>query len=348
MKIYIVIIPRTAIRHRTLKHNIDQFRDGAKVLEVVDVDDQTPLRFMFGTPDGLYVVKDKSIFLMQQADHIDPERTNIKVRDVYQKVFPYGFENPIVGKILVSGEKLFCSGFMRDAIEQETAMGLILKGTGILCEMQDLTDKVFEQISGVAVAEILSGNKGQKLPHTPSLRTNIDIYIRLADNLRQMLTDFLVAIYKPTEGKRLLENLRTAIHQKHGDSHGFYVFFDELTPAMLFTRELRNAWEHPKTDRNVVWKDFAMKSDGKVYSPTIELVSAEYPQDEMDLGTFMKQYTATLIDQLEALIGNACAANCSFGGFKCGVMELPKELRQHPEARLTCAVFLNGQWQPVG
>ncbi|HIE9049303.1 hypothetical protein J1781_09145 [Rahnella sp. C60] len=331
-----------------MKNKIDQFRDGAKVIEILDVDDQTPLRFMFGTPEGLYVVKDKSIFLMQKADHIDPERTNINVSDVYQKVFSYGFDNPIVGKILVSGERLFSSGFMRDVISQETAMGLILKGTGILCEIHDLTEKVFEQISEVADAGGPSGNKGQKLPHTSNLHTNIDIYIRLADNLRQVLTDFLVSIYKPTEGKRLLENLRTTIHQKHGDIHGFCVFFDKLISVMCFIRELRNAWEHPKAGQKVAWKDFTMKPDGRIYSPTIELISDKYPQDEMDLGTFMKQCTAILIEQLEALIGNACAANCSFGGFKCGVMELPKACRPHPEARLTCAVFLNGQWQPIG
>ncbi|ABE29360.1 hypothetical protein Bxe_A3629 [Paraburkholderia xenovorans LB400] len=303
---------------------------------------------MFGTPDGLYAVKDNSIFLTQLADRIDPERTNIHVRDVHQKALPYGFENPIVGKILVSGKKLFNVEFMTDAVAQETAMEIILRGTGILCEMQDLTDKVSEQISGIAAAGIPRGNKGQMLPHTPDLRTSIDTYIRLTNNLRQVLIDFLVAIYKPAEGKGLLANLKTAIHQKHGDDHGFCALFDELTLAMAFMRELRNAWEHPKTGQKVVWKDFAMKLDGQVYSPTIELVSAEYPQGEIDLVAFMKQCTATLIDRLEALIGNACAANCSFGGFECGVMELPKEGRQHPDARLTYAVFLNGEWQPIG
>lgn len=348
MKIYIAAIPGTAIRRRTLKRKIDQVRDSAKVFEVGDADDQTPIRFMFGTPEGLYAVKDKSIFLTQLADHIDPERTNIDVRDVHQKALPYGFEDPIVGKILVSGNKLFNAGFMREAVAQETAMEIILRGTGILCEMQDLTDKVFEQISGIAAAGIPRGDKGQMLPHTPDLRTNIDTYIRLINNLRQVLIDFLVAIYKPAEGKGLLANLKTAIHQKHGDDHGFCRFFDDLTPTMAFMRELRNAWEHPKTGQKVVWKDFAMKLDGQVYSPTIELVSAEYPQSERDLVAFMEQCTATLIYRLEVLIGNACAANCSFGDFECGVMELPKERRQHPEARLTYAVFLDGEWQPIG
>lgn len=310
--------------------------------------DQTPIRFVFGTPDGLYAVKDRSIFLTQFADHIDPERTNVGVPDVHQKVLPYGFENPIVGKILVSGERLFRAGFMRNVVAQETAMAIILRGTGVLCEMQDLTDKVSEQISNIVAAGVLRGDKGQMLPHTPDLRTNIDTYIRLINNLWQVLIDFLVSVYKPAAGKKLLENLKTAIHQKHGDSHEFCAFFDDLKQMMTFMRELRNAWEHPKPGLKVILKDFAMRSDGQVYSPTIELVSPEFPQSEMDLVAFMKQCTTTLVDNLEFLIGNACAANSTFGGFQCRVMELPKERRQHPESRLAYAVFLNEEWQPIG
>lgn len=335
-----------------MKRDIDKLRDGPKVFEVKDSDDQTPILMMVPTLEGLYSVRGKSIYLTRLADKIDPERTNIEVPDVHQKTLSYGMEQKIVSRILGTAHNLFSGNFLKAHISIDSAMSEAMRFTCLLCEMKDQTDKITKEIHHFLERGINSGgSKGQIIPYTPDLKNSIDAFIRKADFLRQGMIDLLIKIYKPSslsKKKGYLETIQESIIARHGDGHAYAIYYKSFKNTLSFLRNFRNNWEHPNEESKVILKDFDIYADGHIHVPCIQLVDPKTPQPEMDLTVFMGQMVDELTEQCEIFIGNLCSANASFGDFETTVLEIPEEKRRFSGARLGYAVLLNGEWQLMG
>lgn len=335
-----------------MKREIDKIRESAKVFEVIDTEDPSPIILMVSTPEGLYTVRKNSIHMTRLADMIDPERANINLPDVHQKILSYGMDDRVVSVVLGTADVLLNGNFLNKFIPKDLAMSKIMALVLLLCDIQDQSNRVNKEIEGIVGKGIVSGgSKGQTIPHTPNLKNVVELIIRKADLVRETMIDFLVELYKPNDPlneKGRLKRLRESVVSRHGENHIFVEYFNELESKFSFLAEFRNAWEHPRQGYQVILKDFDIYPNGDIHTPSVQLIHPKTPQDKIAVSVFSKQMLEALIIQCEIFLGNICSSNASFGAFKIAVAEVPQERRRYPDVRLGYEIFLNGEWQIIG
>lgn len=332
------------------KSAMDRKRDAAITIELCDPDDKTPARQMFSVSDGFYLITDKGIYLTRLADDIDPGRTNIDVGNTHQKILEHGFDNEIIGRLLLLALKLFDEKHLQKPFGCEGAIGAAFEATKLLTEMRDLADAVEHNIGEILERGLMPDTgKSQNIPTTKDLHTRVKSYAHKADQVRDIIIGLFKLVYDVKGGKKTLDNIEGAIAEKHGEDSDLLGLFKTIRPTLLFTRNVRNGIEHPKEGQNFIILDFNPNLDNTIDPPTVELVHAETPQPKMLATSFMDQVCKQYVDMIEAVILHLCLSNMGqFGGFEHGIMEMPMDRRRNKATKYTYAVRLNGRWQPLG
>jgi hypothetical protein len=93
------------------KRPIDRMRESGGSMEIGTPDDRSPVSLAVEVDEKLYVVKAKGIYEIKLADQIDPQRTNPNVPNTQQKIHPYGSENEIVSRTLLTAIELTKQNF---------------------------------------------------------------------------------------------------------------------------------------------------------------------------------------------------------------------------------------------
>jgi hypothetical protein len=338
------------------KRAIDRKREAAFTIELCDADDKTPIRELLSVAENQYTITDKGIYLTRLADDIDPERTNIDVPNIHKKVLEHGYENDIVGRVLLQARVLFDRTHLGPDFDCDNAIATAFEATQLLLEMRGIHTLLRAEIQAI-MEKGLSPDTGrsQNIPTVKDLQTRVKTYVHKADQVRDIITGLLKQVYGAGTGKRLLEHLKDAIVAKHGANSALDQFFDLIKPTLEFTRNLRNGVEHPQPNHHLIILDFNPTPATMVDPPTVELVHAappphtSTPQPKMLVTSFMEQMNDQFAGIMEALIVHLCQSNMGhFGGFECGIMELSPERRRHKDTRFSYAVCLHGQWQPLG
>ena len=334
----------------TKKRAIDRKREAAITIELCDPDDKTHAREMFSAAGNLYMITDKGIYQTRLADDIDPGRTNINVGNAHQKILEHGFENEIIGRILLLALRLFDKKHLEQGFDCEGAITAAFEATKLLTEMRDAASAVKADIDAIMERGLLPDTgKSQNIPTTKNLQTRIKAYVHKVDQVRDIITGMFKLIYGTEDGKKVLENIEAAIIAKHGENSDLGNFFGMIKPTLVFTRNIRNAVEHPKDGQRFIILDFNPNPDNTVDPPTVELVHSHTPQPKMLVTSFMEQMCSQYVDMIEFLILHLCLSNLGrLGKFEHGIMEMPPERRRHKDTKFTYAVRLNGSWQPLG
>jgi hypothetical protein len=69
----------------------------------------------------MYIIKERSVYLVRLADDIDPGRTNPNIQATHQKISSEGDESEFVGRILLTARELFEGKFL-EGIDHERAL----------------------------------------------------------------------------------------------------------------------------------------------------------------------------------------------------------------------------------
>ncbi|MBL4673593.1 MAG: hypothetical protein JKX81_15135 [Arenicella sp.] len=332
------------------KHQIDRKRDGALTIELCDPDDGTPIRKLISVAGDLLAITDKSIFLTQLADDVDPERTNINVPNIHRKELNYGFKNEVVQRIFLLAEAMFDKthlGYDRDC---EAAIASAWDATKLLLEMQEIQQGFKTEIDKIVEKGLLPDvGRSQNIPSVNSLETGIHTFAKKADQVRGIAVQFIKLFYKPEPGKKVIEKLEAAISLQHGENSQMLAFYQNFMPFIRFLRNLRNAIEHPNADEQLVVLDFHPTPEITIDPPTLELIHPATPQERINIISFMEQLVESLVDILEVLIINLCANNLGhFGKFECAVGAIEGERAEGRGVRYSYFVKLNNEWQPLG
>ena len=332
------------------KRDIDRKREGAFTIEICDPDDKTPIRLGFSDSQNFYTIKDKSIYAIKLADDIDPQRTNIHVPNTHQKILEYGFENDLVGRILLLAHKLFVESRLGRDFRCKEALSISLEGTRLLLEMREIHAQLHSDEKVIIEGGFLPDKgRSQNIPTVKNLDTRVKIYIRKADRVRELIIEIFKLAYSAGNDKKTLENLKASITEKHGEESDFVKYFNENEVFLRFFRNLRNGDEHPKEKERTVIRDFNLRPEGNCDPPTIELIHPLTPQEQTPISAFMEQVNTTLVNIFECVIFMVCRNNMwNFGNFECEITEMPLERRHHRDTRFCYAMKLNGQWIPLG
>jgi hypothetical protein len=332
------------------KREIDWEREGAFTVELCDPDDKTPIRKMLSNSQNLYVITDKSIFLNRLADDIDPQRTNKNIPNTHEKFLNYGFENDLVGRILLLAEALFDEKHLGRDFKCNEAIANSIEATKLLLEMQEIHALLLSDENSIIERGLLPDvGRSQNIPTVKDLETRVENYIRKADRVRYLIIEIFKLAYSAGNNRKTLENLKDSIAEKHGKESEFVDFLDEITYCLKFLRNLRNGYEHPNQKERTIILDFSLTLEATVDPPMIELIHPDTPQPKTPVTALMEQVGTQLVDIFETIIFQMCQNNMdNFGGFECGIMEIPSERRRHKDTKFGYAIRLNNQWNPLG
>jgi len=331
------------------KQTIDRKREAAGEIKICDANDNTPIRELLLISGNLHIITDKSIYLALLADDIDPKRTNIDVSNSHKKILEQGFENDIIGRILLLAKSLFDNKRLGEGFDCDNAISASFKATKLLIEMRDIFDQLNTDINSIIEKGLLPDTgRSQNIPTVNNLETHVTTYINKADLIRDTIIEIFKLAYSAGTNKKILENINSSIIAKHGEGSNLGLFFDYIRPTLDFTRNLRNAVEHPKEHERLIILDFKLTPEATVDPPTVEIVHPATPQPKTPITSFMEQMNSNLIDIMEHLILHLCMSNLGhFGKIECGIMELPPEMRKHKDTKFSHAIRLNDQWQPL-
>lgn len=252
---------------------------------------------------------------------------------------------------MINAIALFQGNHVADLIDKSKMQDLAFQATQLLCSMEEIMKSTSDAVDGIISSGITNDTAmGLNLPTTSGLRDKADAFIRKLGQIATLITAMMKIAYPvPTDTKRVLEKIRAEIIEKRGDQSRMLQFFDKIRNSLIFARNLRNGWEHPKEEEQTIIKDFHVRADGQVSAPTIELRNVVTPQEQMTLCHFMKETVPIFTVQFQLLMAIICADNLRpFSGWEIDVTEIPEDRRMHPKAKFGYAIKLQGQWTVLG
>jgi hypothetical protein len=332
------------------KRSIDRKREASVTIELSDLNDKSPIRKMFSVSDGLYVITDRGIYLMQLADDIDPGRTNIDVPDVHKKVLGHGFESDIVGRILITSLELLDEEHLIEEFPCRESRTRMFNITRFVVEMGEMSGKLQSEVDACVNGGLPSNNRRSiRIPTIVNLDTCIETFIGKADDVRGEIIALLRSFYDGGADKKVFENIRNSIVARHGEASALGKVLELATPLLVRIRNYRNAMEHPSESMRLQIVDFNLRPDGIVEPPTIEVIHAETPQPRIRACDFMRQMVDALVDMTESLVLHLCAQNLRTSeGFEIGIGELPQETREHKASRFSYVIRIGDEIHRLG
>lgn len=145
-----------------------------------------------------------------------------------------------------------------------------------------------------------------------------------------------------------MDNLiRRAKAEKPVDGH-WIEFLGRAVPFIKFARESRNGVEHPQPGKRVIVRDFELDKEARLITPSIEIVLPKSSEPRVSLVVFMREMVSSLAALYAEMIANLCARKAAIGGFEVAVVKQPEDRRQFKALEYAYAIYLNGEWQPIG
>jgi len=172
---------------------------------------------------------------------------------------------------------------------------------------------------------------GFSVPTVENLEADTKGFIQTADHSVNALLDIARLFY----GKKIThaDSLQATVDEQHDADEDYRSFVADIVPVLRQVRDYRNAVEHPKATERVVLRDFKLGADGKVNSPSIELLHPLRPFKAVGVYDFMHSALANLTEIFENLLAFMCDRHCKSEPFPLSVGTLSESQRQYPHAR---------------
>ncbi len=294
--------------------------------------------FVIGT--RLFVVKERAIYEILMADHIDPGRTNAAIPNSQQRFLSVGAEDFLVSHVLLDAKEMFNAQFL-PGFDMDAAMLASLSAVQNLLAMRDeaisLSDEV-GRLGAEAVGKPLQ--PGFAIPAIDNLQPRCSAFIQRADRVVIATMDIARVFY----GKAIThaDSLLDFVTARYGPDDEFTKLVTSFAPGLRQIRKARNAVEHPKPFERLAVTNFAMLPDGTLAAPMIELVHNTAAWPATPLVEWLFQEVDELAAALRQLIAGICSRHTKFAGNSLTVMERPAD------RRLVYTVSIKGERNPLG
>ena len=294
--------------------------------------------------DRFLIMKPAALYEIRMADSIDPGRTNPKIPNTQQKLLPLGSDSPLLGRTLLVARRLFDKSRLPN-IDTVEGVGRSLDAAIDLSAMQELLERLVSDQKGVA--ERLAGEKlynGFSMPSSGNLVGDVKSFLQKADHVLSALFDIARLFYpEVTHADSLLKTARRDNFQQNTIE-----FLEAVTPSMRFVREARNAIEHPKPNERISVTDYALRHDGMVERPTIEVIHPIVPEPPLPVTVFMAELIEKVSMIFEMTIVHLCFHHAECGDHAVAVIEISPESRSTPHERFSYALKFGDEWVPLG
>jgi superfamily II DNA or RNA helicase len=310
---------------------IDIIRSSAGRMEIGNSDDKSDITTTLSLGESLYVIKERGIYTVKLADQIDPARTNASIPPVQQRIVSLGSESPLVGQTLLTAKELFNEQVLPKWFDCTRAILLSLEALKDLAAVQEIKDSfVASENREVATLEMQPKDKGALvLPAIGAVDTQCKTFFQKADHAMRSLLDIVKMFYKKRYKISGIDDLRQHIVATYGSSDSFATYLEGIAPTLAFVRNTRNCLEHPHPPETYsTITDFALRRDGLIARPSIEVVSraAHYPST--DISALMTDLALAIPQIFEGVVVGLCSKHIEpVGGLTPFVIGLDPVMR---------------------
>lgn len=317
-------------------------RDSAGSMEVNTPDDDSPITGMIVIDDQMHVVKERGVYRMMLADEIDPARKNPSIPNTVQRVLNMGSDSELIGKTLLTGQKLFNSSYLPKEVDCGRAMVLTFAIARDLVSMSAAADELREkEQKAVSRSQITRRKDGSVVvPDVGEVEAACKAFLQQAGHVQQSLLEIVKLFYRDQNFRKWFDSFAKLVSKTTDENDDFLKFLNAVLPLLRFVRNARNCVEHPKDNELVRVTDYFINPDGQLVAPTIEVVHPTSQLNPTSVSSFMRQITDELVLTVESMLGFLCGRHVNaFGGFQFSVCVIPEDKRQDRHVRLGYAVF---------
>jgi hypothetical protein len=300
---------------------------------------------------SLHMLGENSIYRVQLADEIDPQRTNIAIPNTHQKVLSYGTEFPYVRQTLVTARRLFSNNALGATFDYKTGINTSFEALQDLAAMHDIRTALNDRLDTSAedVKNLAVQQRSMTVPSMGDVRGETKAFLQKADHVAVALFNIVKLFYCDEIGKGMFGGLHDLICKNFGDDDPFPQFLKAALPFLKFVRNARNAVEHPDQTKSVKVADIALLPSGELNPPTVEVIHAETPQPPVPLLALMEHIADQLATAFEVMLAQLCNANVQpFAGMPLGVVEYTEDHQKAFKCRYGYATRMGDQIVPFG
>jgi hypothetical protein len=152
----------------------------------------------------------------------------------------------------------------------------------------------------------------------------------------------IITLFNPNSGltkQSHFPKFHEVLKEKYVEKDGFTEFIGSTLYFMRIVRELRNGLDHRLSTYKI--KDFELKTDGDILSPTIELNHKDVKVERTALNEFLKLTTQNLIEIIEVSFA-------FLAGRAVRTSRMPYQLRETPIEKRRHKFVKYSFWMPIG
>ena len=324
------------------KRPIDRQRESAGYMDIGSPDDPSAITGFLTIGDVLYVIKEKGVYEVKLADAIDPDRKNPAVPNTQQRILAYGSDSKLVGRTLLTAERLFNKTYLPKTIDCDQAMAIMIEIVVILAAMQHDADDfgTAEQYALENFENRRRNNGSVLMPSVGDVASRCEPFIQRADHALRALLNLVKLFYGRDAGRRWFESFTEQIERTQGKDDPFSQFLRQALPFLKSVRNARNCVEHPTSNQRIVTTDFAIDPNAKIMPPMIEVIHPKTPEPAFPVSAFMTRVADQIVEIIELMIAYICSKHVQkFAGFAFQVVELPKEQRSNEHVRFSYGLY---------
>jgi hypothetical protein len=318
------------------KRPIDVLRDSGKSMQVGGDGDDSAISEMIPIGDTLYMIKERSIYAVQLADQIDPDRTNAAIPDTQQQILSIGAGAPVVARTLLTAHTLFRKNLLGPSFDEQRGLRLAFE---LLQDIVAMSGMLTELEGADAHARAsFEAQKPQRnalrLPAIGNLKARCDAFAQKGAHVVNTLEEIAKLFYRNELASKWVDSLTALSAERCGEESPFAQYMNDVRPFLLFVLGMRNMIEHPAPGKYIEVRDFRLVSSGQIAPPAVEIVR---PGEEPEIATIsllMKKVIDDLVSVSEVLMAHLCNLNVQpFAGMPIQVVELPEDQRPNKHQR---------------
>lgn len=325
------------------KRPIDRIRNSGGYADIGTLEDGAIIE-MKNIGGRLIIIKERSIYEMEFADKIDPERKNINLPPTIHKlIIDKGTESEVVARTLLTAKTIFKPEYLIDSIDCDAVLSLVID---MLSEIFIL-EKEINEYSELETKETDAYNqrKAEKtsfqLPSIVNLESRCKTIFQKADHIEQILMDIITRFYPNHKltNQSHFPKFHEVVKSIYEEEDSFPKFIENTLYFMKVIRGLRNGFDHRLNTVKVT--NFELQENGGVLSPTIELKNKDVELERTSLKDFLDITHDNLVEIIEVTFAFLAGRNVKTTGMTYHMREIPEDKRRHPFVRYCF-------WMPIG
>lgn len=282
-----------------------------------------------GIRERLYMIAQRGICSSVFADQIDPERLNIDLPLLVQRVdLHYGTDTIFIQRTICLGVELLKSGFLPKDLDVEQALEICLESAYLFGGIQDNLNELLAEQAKIKDEDAEEQIRRDLLPQLPRLQSRTKQSIESLRELSNSIKALTLLFYPKVQmGKNEPWELpfKAAAVSARGNDDRFIRQLEAKLAFLFDVDSFRNALVHPDGKKWVKILNYEIQQDGTIIPPTIELESEQFKIPRMDLANVLAQ----IVEHMSAVFEYFLCVLCDLSAIKFGdsmgfgIVELP-------------------------